>query len=69
MSTKAEFQNVAFVYRHKTEGIHVVDMIQAKEYQNKQWEHLATLNTLRWIQGLLISNCKEQRLKIKEILK
>lgn len=68
--TESQLNSVAFVYRHKTEGIRVVDMTEAKEYdQNKKWKHLATLNTLMWIQGLLLSNAKEQRLKIKEILK
>lgn len=65
-----QFNRVAFIYRSKTDGIRVVGMLEAKIYENNpDWEHLATLDAHRWIEGLLRSSQKHRVEKIKEILK
>lgn len=65
-----QFNRVAFVYRSKTDGIRVVGLQEAKNYEDKtKYQHLATLDSFRWIECLL-SNSPEERIKqIKEITK
>lgn len=68
--TDEQFNQVAFIYRSQKGCIKVVGMLEAKDYENKpQWEHLATLDSFRWIEGLLRSSQKHRVEKIKEILK
>ena len=69
--TDQQFGSVAFVYRSKKGGcIKVTNLLDAKDYQGKpEWEHLATLDAHRWIEGLLRSSQKHRVEKIREILK
>ena len=68
--TNEQFYQVAFVYRSQKGCIRVVDLADAKDYQGKpDWEHLATLDSHRWIEGLLRSSQKHRAEKIREILK
>jgi hypothetical protein len=63
------FNTIAFVYRNKTEGIRVVGMTMAKEYQDKtQWDHIATLDSHKWIECLLRNNSRERNKQISAIL-
>lgn len=65
-----QFHRVAFIYRSKTDGIRVVGMLEAKVYENNpDWEHLATLDSFRWIECLLRNTAKERNNQINEILK
>ena len=62
------FERIAFVYRSKKDGIKVVGGDYAKAYQdNPNWEHLATLDSFRWIECLLRNTTKERNKQIKEI--
>ena len=64
------FNRVAFVYRSKLKNIRVVGMLHAEVYENNpDWEHLATLDSLKWIECLLRNTQKERNRQIKEILK
>ena len=64
------FNRVAFVYRSKEDGIRVVGMLEAKDYEDRsKYEHLATLDSFRWIECLLRNSPKERNRQIKEILK
>ena len=69
--TDQQFQSVAFVYRSRKGGsIRVVGMLEAKDYDgNPEWEHLASLDSHRWIETLLRSSQKQQREQINRILK
>lgn len=69
--TNEQFYQVAFVFRSKNDGsIRVVDLVDSKDFGGKsEWEHLATLDSHRWIEGLLRSSQKHRVEKIKEILK
>lgn len=68
--TDEQFGTVAFVYRNKKGRIKVVGMLEAKSYECwPEWQHLATLDSFRWIECLLSSSQKRQREQIKEILK
>lgn len=68
--TDEQFSSVAFVFRHKTDGIRVVGLLQAKVYEDtNQGEHLATFDSFKWVEYLLRSSQKERNKTIKEILK
>lgn len=63
------FNRVAFVYRSKEDGIRVVGMLEAKDYEDRsKYEHLATIDSFRWIECLLRNSTKERNRQIKEIL-
>ena len=65
-----QFNRVAFVYRSKEDGIRVVGMLEAKDYEDRsKYQHLATLDSFRWIECLLRNSPKERNKQIKEILK
>ena len=65
-----QFDRVAFIYRSKTDGIRVVGLLEAKNYEDRsKYEHLATIDSFRWIECLLRNSTKERNRKIKEILK
>lgn len=64
------FERIAFVYRSKDGSIKVVGNDYAKVYENNtDWEHLATLDSFRWIECLLNNTQKERNKQIKEITK
>lgn len=64
------FNRVAFVYRSKEDGIRVVGMLEAKDYEDRsKYEHLATLDSHGWIEYLLRNTPRERNRQIKEILK
>lgn len=64
------FERIAFVYRRKDGSIKVVGNDYAKVYENNtDWEHLATLDSFRWIECLLNNTQKERNNQIKEITK
>jgi hypothetical protein len=65
------FDQIAFVYRNKTDGVRVVGLTEAKNCydKNPDWEHLATIDTHRWIECLLRNNSRERNKQIKGILK
>lgn len=64
-----QFNRVAFIYRSKEDGIRVVGMLEAKIYENNpDLEHLATLDSFRWIECLLNNTPKERNKQIKDIL-
>lgn len=68
--TDEQFNRVAFVYRSKTDGIRVVGLREAKNYEDKtKHQHLATLDSFRWIECLLRDTPKERIKQIKEITK
>jgi hypothetical protein len=63
------FNRVAFVYRSKEDGIRVVGLLEAKNYEDRsKYEHLATLDSFRWIECLLRNSTKERNRQIKEII-
>ena len=65
-----QFNRVAFVYRSKEDGIRVVGMLEAKNYEDKtKYQHLATLDSFRWIECLLRNSPRERTKQIKDILK
>ena len=64
------FRSVAFVYRSKTDGIRVVGLLEAKDYEDRsKYEHLATIDSFRWIECLLRNAPGERTKQIKDILK
>ena len=64
------FNRVAFVYRSKEDGIRVVGLLEAKNYEDcSKYEHLATLDSFRWIECLLRNMPRERAKQIKDILK
>lgn len=64
-----QFNRVAFIYRSKTDGIRVVGLLEAKNCEdNTKYQHLATLDSFRWIECLLRNSPKERNKQIKEIL-
>jgi len=68
--TNEQFNQVAFVYRTKKGCIKVVGMLEAKNHDgNPDWEHLASLDSHRWIEYLLRSSQRQQREQIRTILK
>ena len=68
--TDEQFDRIAFVYRSKEDGIRVVGLLEAKVYENNpDWEHLATLDSFRWIECLLRNSPRERSKQIKDILK
>lgn len=65
-----QFNQIAFVYRSKTDGIRVVGLLEAKNYEDKtKYQHLATLDSFRWIECLLRNSPRERTKQIKDILK
>lgn len=63
------FQRIAFVYRNEDGIIKVVGNDYAKSYENNpDLEHLATLDSFRWIECLLNNTPKERNKQIKDIL-
>ena len=63
------FERIAFVYRNEDGIIKVVGNDHAKSYENSHdWEHLATLDSFRWIECLLRNSPKERNRQIKEII-
>lgn len=63
-----QVSRVAFVYRSKEDGIRVVGLLEAKNYEDKaKYQHLATLDSFRWIECLLRNTTKERNKQIKEI--
>ena len=65
-----QFNRVAFVYRSKEDGIRVVGMLEAKDYEDRsKYEHLATLDSFRWIECLLRDTPKERNRQINEIIR
>ena len=65
-----QFDRIAFVYHSKEDGIRVVGLLEAKVYENNpDWEHLATLDSFRWIECLLRNKPRERTKQIKDILK
>ena len=65
-----QFNRVAFVYRSKEDGIRVVGLLEAKDYEDRsKYEHLATLDSFRWIECLLKNSPRERIRQIKDILK
>lgn len=65
-----QFNRVAFVYRSKEDGIKVVGLLEAKNYEDKtKYQHLATLDSFRWIECLLNNSQKERNEQIKQITK
>lgn len=65
-----QFNRVAFVYRSKEDGIRVVGLLEAKDYEDKtKYQHLATLDSFRWIECLLRNAQKERNKQIQDVLK
>ena len=71
-----QFHRVAFIFRSRdrklkaVDKIRVVGFLDAKVYENSpDWEHLATLDSFRWIECLLRNSPRERNRQIKEILK
>ena len=65
-----QFNRVAFVYRSKEDGIRVVGLLESKNYEDKtKHQHLATLDSFRWIECLLNNSPRERNKQIKEITK
>lgn len=63
------FNRVAFVYRSKEDGIRVVGLLEAKNYEDRtKYQHLATLDSFRWIECLLRNSTRERNRQIKEII-
>ena len=68
--TDEQFGSVAFIYRSHKGCIKVVGLLEAKSYECwPEWEHLATLDSFRWIECLLGSSQRRRMEQIKEILK
>ena len=65
-----QFNQIAFVYRSKEDGIRVVGLLEAKDYEDRsKYEHLATIDSFRWIECLLRNPPRERTKQIKDILK
>ena len=65
-----QFNQIAFIYRSKEDGIRVVGMLEAKSYEDKtKYQHLATLDSFRWIECLLNNTPRERTKQIKDIVK
>jgi hypothetical protein len=68
--TDEQFDRIAFVYRSKEDGIRVVGLLEAKNYEDRtKYQHLATLDSFRWIECLLRNSPRERSKQIKDILK
>ena len=64
-----QFNRVAFVYRSKEDGIKVVGLLESKNYEDRtKYQHLATLDSFRWIECLLRNTSKERNEQIKNII-
>ena len=64
-----QLNRVAFVFRSKHDGIRVIGFPEAKVYEDSsKWEHLATLDSFRWIECLLRNTAKERNKQIKDVL-
>ena len=65
-----QFNRVAFIYRSKEDGIRVVGLLEAKNYEDRsKYEHLATIDSFRLIECLLRNAPGERTKQIKDILK
>lgn len=65
-----QVSRVAFVYRSKTDGIRVVGLLEAKNYEDRtKYQHLATIDSFRWIECLLRNTPQERIKQIREITK
>jgi hypothetical protein len=60
-----QFNSIAFVYRSRADGVRVGGLTDAKYYE----DHIATLDSFRWIECLLRNNSRERNKQIKLILK
>jgi len=67
-----QFHKVAFVFRIKDKKLKAIDktrvvgLLHAKVYENNpDWEHLATLDSFRWIECLLNNSPKERNEQIR----
>ena len=68
--TDEQFGSIAFVYRSKKGRIIVASLLDAKTFDNKpEFEHLATIDSFRWIECLLRSSQRKRVEQINEILK
>jgi hypothetical protein len=68
--TDEQFDRIAFVYRSKEDGIRVVGLLEAKNYEDRtKYQHLATLDSFRWIECLLRNSPRGRSKQIKDILK
>lgn len=62
------FNRVAFIYSSKEDGIRVVGLLEAKNYEDKtKYQHLATLDSFRWIECLLRRTPRERTKQINDI--
>ena len=65
-----QFDRIAFVYRSKEDGIRVVGLLEAKNYDDRtKYQHLATLDAHGWIEYLLRNSPRERTKQIKQIEK
>ena len=65
-----QFNQIAFVYRSKTDGIRVAGLLEAKDYEDRtKYELLATIDSHGWIEYLLRNTPRERTKQIKDILK
>jgi hypothetical protein len=65
-----QFDRIAFVYRSKEDGIRVVGLLEAKNYEDRtKYQHLATIDPHRWIEYLLRNSPRERSKQIKQIEK
>ena len=65
-----QFDRIAFVYRSKEDGIRVVGLLEAKNYEDRtKYQHLATLDAHGWIEYLLRNSPRERTKQIKQIEK
>ena len=65
-----QFDRIAFVYRSKEDGIRVVGLLEAKNYEDRtKYQHLATLDAHGWIEYLLRNSPRQRTKQIKQIEK
>jgi hypothetical protein len=65
-----QLDRIAFVYRSKEDGIRVVGLLEAKNYEDRtKYQHLATIDPHGWIEYLLRNSPRERSKQIKDILK
>jgi hypothetical protein len=65
-----QFDRIAFVYRSKEDGIRVVGLLEAKNYEDRtKYQHLATIDPHAWIEYLLRNSPRERSKQIKQIEK
>ena len=65
-----QFGRIAFVYRSKEDGIRVVGLLEAKNYEDRtKYQHLATIDPHGWIEYLLRNSPRERVNQIKDTFK